>query len=112
MKNLGQLLKNARENKDYTQKEVMQLTGINSKSLSGYENDVAEPDLQTLSELARLYEISLDEILEIKPTETCILTKSEKQILRLFHSLSPEEQKKWIDMMVFFISYSNADKEK
>ena len=110
MKNLGQILKNARENKDYTQKKVMQLTGINSKTLSGYENDVAEPDLQTLSELARLYGISLDELLKIKPNETCILTKPEKELLQIFRTLSPDDQRKWIDMMGFLSSYSEARK--
>ena len=53
MKNIGLTLKNARENKDYTQKRVMELTGINRKSLSGYENNVAEPDLNTYATLAR-----------------------------------------------------------
>ena len=45
MKDIGAVLKNARENKEFTQKQVMELTGINKKSLSGYENNVAEPDL-------------------------------------------------------------------
>ena len=44
MKDIGAVLKNARENKEFTQKQVMELTGINKKSLSGYENNVAEPD--------------------------------------------------------------------
>ena len=47
MKDIGKILKNARENKEYTQKQVMELTGIHRKSLSGYENNVAEPDLST-----------------------------------------------------------------
>ena len=106
MKNLGLLLKNARENKDYTQKKVMELTGINSKSLSGYENNVAEPDLNTLADLARLYEISLDELLEIKSSDSCILTKPEKQLIYLFKKLTPEHQKKWIDATNFFVEYS------
>ena len=37
MKDIGKILKNARENKEYTQKQVMELTGIHRKSLSGYE---------------------------------------------------------------------------
>ena len=37
MKDIGAVLKNARENKEFTQKQVMELTGINKKSLSGYE---------------------------------------------------------------------------
>ena len=40
MKDIGKILKNARENKEYTQKQVMELTGIHRKSLSGYENNV------------------------------------------------------------------------
>ena len=55
MKDIGKILKNARENKEYTQKQVMELTGIHRKSLSGYENNVAEPDLSTFATLANLY---------------------------------------------------------
>ena len=32
MKDIGKILKNARENKEYTQKQVMELTGIHRKS--------------------------------------------------------------------------------
>ena len=63
MKDIGKILKNARENKEYTQKQVMELTGIHRKSLSGYENNVAEPDLSTFATLANLYGISADEAL-------------------------------------------------
>lgn len=94
MKNIGLVLKNARENKDYTQKKVMELTGINSKSLSGYENNVAEPDLKTLADLANLYELSIDDALEIQnATNSCILSKSEKHLLQLFHTLDADHQK-------------------
>ena len=40
MKDIGLTLRKARENKKYTQKRVMELTGIHRKSLSGYENNV------------------------------------------------------------------------
>ena len=65
MKDIGKILKYARENKKYTQKQVMELTGIHRKSLSGYENNVAEPDLSTFATLANLYGISADEVLDI-----------------------------------------------
>ena len=65
MKDIGAVLKNARENKEFTQKQVMELTGINKKSLSGYENNVAEPDLQTFATLINLYGLSADEVLEL-----------------------------------------------
>ena len=48
MEELGYALRLARERRGLTQTQVMNLTGINNKTLSGYENNIAEPDLQTL----------------------------------------------------------------
>ena len=73
MKDIGAVLKNARENKEFTQKQVMELTGINKKSLSGYENNVAEPDLQTFATLINLYGLSADEVLEISTSTPSLL---------------------------------------
>ena len=55
MEELGYALRLARERRGLTQTQVMNLTGINNKTLSGYENNIAEPDLQTLTTLLRLY---------------------------------------------------------
>lgn len=94
MKNIGLTLKNARENKDYTQKRVMELTGINRKSLSGYENNVAEPYLNTFATLARLYDLSADDVLEIKPGHASLsLSRLETRMLLVFHSLPEERQR-------------------
>lgn len=88
MKNIGLILKNARENKGFTQKQVMSLTGINSKSLSGYENNVAEPDLFTFAKLLQLYDLSADEVLEIKNGyEDTNTMQKELKLISLFRSL-------------------------
>ena len=88
MKDIGKILKNARENKEYTQKQVMELTGIHRKSLSGYENNVAEPDLSTFATLANLYGISADEALEIgEPDPSVSLLRFEFQVLYLKNSM-------------------------
>ena len=58
MEHIGEILRTAREDNFYTQKKVMELTGINRKTLSGYENSVAEPDLDTFARLLRLYQLS------------------------------------------------------
>ena len=65
MTEFGQALRLARERRELTQTQVMALTGINNKTLSGYENGVAEPDLQTLATLLRLYQGSADQLLRI-----------------------------------------------
>ena len=88
MKDIGAVLKNARENKEFTQKQVMELTGINKKSLSGYENNVAEPDLQTFATLINLYGLSADEVLEISTsTPSLLLSKKESSLLSTFNKL-------------------------
>lgn len=111
MRDIGLVLKNGRENKELTQKRVMELTGINSKSLSGYENNVAEPDLKTLADLANLYEISIDDVLEIKSTESsCILSKSEKRLLYLFNSLDSEHQKEFLVIMEALVKHLQKTK--
>ena len=66
MEHIGEILRTAREDNFYTQKKVIELTGINRKTLSGYENSVAEPDLDTFARLLRLYQLSADEVLRIK----------------------------------------------
>lgn len=57
---LSERLRQSRENKELTQRKVQELTGINSKTLSGYENAVSEPDAKTLSDLATLYGVTTD----------------------------------------------------
>lgn len=55
---LGERLKIARERTGLKQTQVKVRTNINNKTLSGYENNVSEPDTNTLSVLAELYEVS------------------------------------------------------
>lgn len=56
----GTRLRMAREHKGYSQMEVAKKTGINNKSLSHYENDVSSPDIQTITALAKVYDVSTD----------------------------------------------------
>lgn len=63
MKTLGDSLRNAREAKNLTQKEVARITGINNKTISNYENGVSSPDPDTLKIFADIYETSVDYLL-------------------------------------------------
>ena len=78
MEEFGFALRVAREKRGLTQTQVMQLTGINNKTLSGYENGVSEPDLQTLA--TRLLR------LESRP-QARGLSADEAQLLALYRAL-------------------------
>lgn len=58
MSTLGERLKIARQKCGLKQIQVKERTNINNKTLSGYENDVSEPDTNTLATLAELYGVS------------------------------------------------------
>lgn len=109
MKDIGKTLKNARENKEYTQKQVMELTGIHRKSLSGYENNVAEPDLSTFATLANLYGFSADEVLEIgKPDSSLSLLQYEFQFLSLLKELDAKHQEELLIQITALVKYLHA----
>ena len=79
MKNIGFILKNARENKGYTQKQVMSLTNINSKSLS------------------ELYDLSADDVLEIKtPILDTHTFNNESTLISLYRSLDTTHQEDFL----------------
>jgi|GEM_PF-75614 len=93
---IGKKLKHVRESLEITQREVNLKTGINSKTLSGYENDVSYPDLETFRKLLLFYGVSADTILEL-PTainmEKCndqepfCLSEDEKYFIELYRLL-------------------------
>ena len=91
MEELGYALRLARERRGLTQTQVMNLTGINNKTLSGYENNIAEPDLQTLTTLLRLYRVSADRLLHL-PVSAQELPADEVRLLTLYRAF-PEEQR-------------------
>ncbi len=94
MEHIGEILWTAREDNFYTQKKVMELTGINRKTLSGYENSVAEPDLDTFARLLRLYQLSADEVLGIKTSTPphFSLSRCERKMLTLFQKFDTSHQ--------------------
>ncbi|MFJ7661979.1 helix-turn-helix domain-containing protein [Lysinibacillus sp. NPDC097162] len=58
MRTLGDRLRIARQKRGLRQTQVKDRTNINNKTLSGYENNVSEPDMNTLAILTELYGVS------------------------------------------------------
>jgi len=64
----------SRHRNKLTQVDVAKLTGINNKTLSGYENAVSEPDYDSLVKLSILYKFTSDYLLGLteNPDLVCI----------------------------------------
>lgn len=57
---IGQHLRYFRKKKGLTQKNLAEILNITQTTYSGYETDYSEPNLETLSKLADLYDTSID----------------------------------------------------
>jgi transcriptional regulator with XRE-family HTH domain len=101
---LGERLKTAREEKEYTQTSVAKLTGINNKTLSNWENDVSKPAPDDLAALASLYNISVDWLVgnTIIRTPLGVLAGHRSDDFR--HDLPPEQ----VQEIEHFIAYQYA----
>ena len=69
-KSLGELLKTYRTNCKMTQEFVADSLGVSRQAVSKWENGVSDPSTSNLIALAKLYGVSVEEILnEIKEDE-------------------------------------------
>lgn len=61
--NLGQRLKELREEKGLTQRQLAEKLGINSVTYLHYEKEQREPPLPLLADIARFYGVTVDYLL-------------------------------------------------
>lgn len=85
-------LKQARNRKGMTQRQVADATGIPLGTLRRWEQGVNEPDTESLVLLADLYGVSTDEILGSRfslTLEYTLRTADEQRLLELYRRCSP-----------------------
>ena len=90
MLKIGGKLKILRESQGMTQIQIYKKTGINNKTLSGYENNVSQPDLATLKLLSQVYGVSVDYLLSDFSLDSEVSFKvdpTEQNLLKLFRKL-------------------------
>ena len=85
---IGKRIAHLRKEKGLTQEELAQHMGISPQAVSKWENDQTCPDISALPKLARLFGITVDELLEGRET------------LPAVRMLPPEERKDIKDMIL------------
>lgn len=65
-KTLGMMISSKRKEKGMTQLELADLMGVSDKAVSKWERDLSCPDVNSLPKLAEIFEISVDELMQIK----------------------------------------------
>jgi transcriptional regulator with XRE-family HTH domain len=62
----GQKLKELRIEKGFSQRELGEKLGFCNQTISFWESGSREPDLDTLVEIARFFDVAIEELLEDK----------------------------------------------
>ena len=63
---LGMMITSLRKEKQMTQLELANLTGVTDKAVSKWERDICYPDVNSLPKLAEIFGISVDELMKCK----------------------------------------------
>ena len=63
---LGKMISSLRKKKGMTQAELAEKMGVTDKAVSKWERDLSCPDISSLPKLAEIFDISVDELMQVK----------------------------------------------
>lgn len=105
---IGENLKKLREEKKVTQDNLAEYLGVTYQAVSRWENGAAYPDIELLPEIARFFEVSLEELMGCENGEKAAERKAigianrrfyrnvdRKELLRELHELERQYPNNW-----------------
>lgn len=94
------------EDREITQKELAKQLNMAPSTLGGYVQGAREPDFYTLKLFADYFQVSTDFLLD----HSCQFKKlaSDDEVLTIFHSLTKEQQKIYLDLGRNILKYSES----
>ena len=97
----GEKLRALIEERYMTQKQVALNLNIAPSTMGGYVQGSSEPDFETLKILAKYFDVSSDYLLDIHTNKTA--SHAEEEMLRIFRSMTEEQQKLHIEQGKVFV---------
>lgn len=83
-KTLGIMIASLRKEQGLTQLELAEKMGVTDKAVSKWERDLSCPDVNTIPELAEVFGISVDELMQVKAAS---LDGGKKDITPMIHMI-------------------------
>lgn len=96
--------------RNMTQKELALHLNIAPSTLGSYVQNTREPDFSTLKLLAKYFDVTIDYLLDYTLDKTS--TPNENEILRIFRSLTEEQQYICMEQCKVFIRMNHKEKEE
>lgn len=98
------------EERNLTQKQVAKDLNIAPSTMGGYVQGSSEPDFEILKKLAKYFNVSTDYLLNVHTSESNSFLEDE--LLRVFRSMTDEQQCLFIEQGKVFVKANNIQKEK
>jgi len=101
---LGEIIRNLLDENDVTQKQLADNLNIGASTLGNYIQNIREPDYNVLKDLADYFDVTTDYLLEHRAKIS--FSAHEDELLRIFRTLSIEQQEFLIEQGKLLVSYS------
>ena len=98
------------EERNMTQKELALRLNIAPSTLGSYVQNKREPDFATLKAIARYFEVSTDYLLDYTLHQP--KSQYEREILRIFRSLSEDQQNICLEQCRVFLRMNDKRKKE
>lgn len=90
-KKIGRFIKELRNEKGMTQEQLSEVFGVTNRSVSRWENGVNMPDFALVIELARYFEVDIEELLNGERKSEMTDRKTEEALLKAADYTSEEK---------------------
>lgn len=98
------------DERNLTQKQVAIDLNIAPSTMGGYVQGSSEPDFETLKRLANYFDVSTDYLLDIHTSKSN--NYLEDELLRVFRSMTEEQQSLFIEQGKVFVRLNQKAKDK
>ncbi|MBS5736986.1 MAG: helix-turn-helix transcriptional regulator [Clostridiales bacterium] len=106
----GDILRNLINDREITQRRLASDLNIAPSTLGNYIQDSREPDFQTLKDIANYFNVTVDYLIDNRSPYT--KSRNEEEILRIYRSLSPEQQDLYLEQGKLLLRHSLKENVK
>lgn len=97
-------LKMLRKQRKIKQSEMAAALNVTQGAIANWENGIRAPSIDALPDIARLLDVSIDQLFGIQPTPQIILTDEEKRVLSAYRAADDKIKRGALSMLEMFPS--------